>query len=91
MMDLKEAAALFATPARVKAVEAMIAGKDVCRGAVEGLEGSAAAMLLSSLPPRDIPYLIIADDIDAAGYLYNDLTHIAGADSVGILTATVGI
>lgn len=83
-MDLKEAAALFATPARVKAVEAMIAGKDVCRGAVEGLEGSAAAMLLSSLPPRDIPYLIIADDIDAAGYLYNDLTHIAGADSVGI-------
>lgn len=40
-----------------------------------GLHGSAPALLLQSL---DTPFLCIESDEDAAGYLYNDLTALAG-------------
>ena len=42
-----------------------------------GLHGSAPALLLQSL---DTPFLCIESDEDAAGYLYNDLTALAGCE-----------
>lgn len=83
-MELKEADRLFATPARVKALERLLNDKDIKRIALSGLEGSALAMLLSGTGQQDTPILIIADDIDAAGYIYHDLCQICGDDAAVI-------
>ena len=40
---------------------------------IEGLSGSVLSTLLLQLPVRPVPYLIIAGDLDSAGYLYHDL------------------
>ena len=37
---------------------------------IDGLAGSAAAMLFTQLPKGKEPYLIIANDLDEAGYAY---------------------
>ncbi|MGM9870149.1 MAG: transcription-repair coupling factor [Sodaliphilus sp.] len=49
--------------------------------AIDGLAGSAAAMLFSQLPKQASPYLLIANDADEAGYLYHDLCQINGETS----------
>ncbi|MCH5222979.1 MAG: transcription-repair coupling factor [Muribaculaceae bacterium] len=41
-------------------------------------------MLFASLPERKTPYIIVADDMDAAGYIYHDLCQIAGPDKVAV-------
>ncbi|MDE5712941.1 MAG: transcription-repair coupling factor [Muribaculaceae bacterium] len=41
-------------------------------------------MLFAALKPRKSPYIIVADDMDAAGYIYHDLCRIAGEDRVAI-------
>lgn len=41
-------------------------------------------MLFAGLKARKQPFLIVADDIDAAGYIYHDLCQIAGEQSVAI-------
>ena len=86
-MKLQEADRLFATPARVKALEALLDDKASRRIALKGLRGSAAALLFAALKPRKNPYLIIADDIDAAGYIYHDLCQAAGEANVAIFTS----
>lgn len=83
-MKLKEADNIFATPARVKALEALLDDKKVARIALSGLRGSAPAMLFAALKRRKSPLLIVADDIDAAGYIYHDLCRIAGEDQAAI-------
>lgn len=83
-MELKDADRLFATSARVNAVKKAIDDKDIRRVFLAGLDGSAPAMLIAGLPEPQTPYLIIADDIDAAGYIYHDLCQICGDDSAVI-------
>ena len=83
-MNLKEAAGLFATPARIKALSSLIADRKVNRISIQGLKGSAPALLFSQLPPRKTPYIIIADDLDTAGYLYHDLCRTEGESKVAI-------
>ncbi|MBD5278752.1 MAG: transcription-repair coupling factor [Bacteroides sp.] len=82
-MTIGEAAALFATPARLKALKRLVGDRSVRRGALAGLKGSSAAVLLGSLPASEGPMLIVADDADSAGYLYHDLSRVAPADTVG--------
>ena len=83
-MTLKEAAQLFATPATLSALQQTIEDKKNDRVALTGLRGSSPAMLFSALPRRKQPYLIVADDPEAAGYMYHDLSAIAGEDRVAI-------
>ncbi|MBQ0114960.1 MAG: transcription-repair coupling factor [Bacteroidales bacterium] len=45
---------------------------------IDGLAGSSTAMLLAQLPPAASPYLVVANDIDEAGYLYSDLCRFTG-------------
>lgn len=83
-MELKEADRLFATPARQEALEKLVAARSKRRAKLTGLPGSAPAMLLAGLKKRKQPYIVVGDDADDAGYIYNDLCHIAGADNVAI-------
>ncbi|MDE6299958.1 MAG: hypothetical protein K2M10_09990, partial [Muribaculaceae bacterium] len=81
-MLLKEADGLFVTPARRAALEAMLADKKIRRIRLAGLKGSAAALLFAALPERKAPYLIVADDMDAAGYIYHDICQTVGEERV---------
>ncbi len=51
---------------------------------IEGLAGSSRSVVLSTLPRRATPYLVIADDADDAGYMYGDLTALLGEQDVMI-------
>ena len=70
------------TPARSKAVASMCRNR---RSTAYGLAGSAVAMLLTSLPARKEPMLVIGDSQDDAGYLYFDLCRLVGEPAVGML------
>lgn len=83
-MELREADKLFATEARTAAVEKALGDKKIKRLLLSGLEGSSAAMLFAALKPQKHPALIVADDFDTAGYIYNDLCQILGPEAVGI-------
>ncbi len=48
---------------------------------IDGLAGSALSALLVQLPRRDVPYLVVAPDLDAAGYIYHDLRQLTDDDS----------
>ena len=52
------------------------------RAVIDGLAGSSAAMLFAALPQRACPYLIIVNDLDEAGYMYNDLCQMVGDKQV---------
>lgn len=63
----------------------MLKDKKTRRIALSGLPASAPALLLSAIDKGKHPALIVADDPDAAGYLYNDLCQILGQEAVQIL------
>ena len=77
---LEQLSRIFATAATVKAVDAAVGSHR--RVILSGLCGSATAMLLSRLKRLQKPYIIVADDPDAAGYIYHDLSRLcADADN----------
>ena len=81
MTDLK----LFATPARIKALKELIDSKKISSVLLEGLSGSAPALLLAGLPRSAKPYVSGADDADAAGYVYHDLSKIIDPSEIVFL------
>ena len=81
-MELSELCSLVASKARCEALKKILAAKRNRIVAIDGLAGSAAAMMFAALPKRKTPYLIIANDLDEAGYLYFDLCQIAGETHV---------
>lgn len=83
-MKLEAAEKLFATDARIGAITRALNDKKIHKIALSGLHGSASSMLFAALPPLKIPYIIVADDMDSAGYIYHDLCQIAGSDKVAI-------
>ena len=82
-MTLKEAARLFASGGRVGPLADALNDKTVRRVALTRLPGSAPAVLMASLD-LGRPALVVADDFDAAGYLYNDLSQILGPEAVAV-------
>ena len=83
-MNLKEADALFMTDPRCRGIEKVLDDKKVKRVWLSGLAGSALPMLLAGIGIGRKVAVAVADDADAAGYLYNDLCQILGAEAVGI-------
>ncbi len=79
-MEIRELCDIFNGKARVAAVKKLIAGTG--NAVIDGLAGSSAAMLFAALPQRDCPYLIVVNDLDEAGYMYNDLCQIVGDKQV---------
>ncbi len=86
-MNLHDAAKLFATPVRIKALTDLLDDRKAHRISLKGLKGSAPALLFSQLPKRKHPYIIVADDLDAAGYIYHDLCQTEGEEKVAIFTS----
>ncbi len=85
-MTLKEACGLFASEGGALAeLESLLSSRTAREIRLEGLEGSAPAVMLSLLKRRKYPFIIIADDMDSAGYLYNDLVQIAGQECVAVM------
>ena len=77
-MNLDQADPLFATAERIGRLTDAIAGRETGRLRLCNLPGSAPAMLFAGLPARRTPWLIVADDPEAAGYMYHDLCQISG-------------
>jgi transcription-repair coupling factor (superfamily II helicase) len=84
-MELIKADTLFATSARVGSVDELIRKRTSRRILLTGLSGSAPAMLFAGLKRGKNPFVIVADDMDDAGYIYHDLCQIAGEESCAIL------
>lgn len=78
MMSLTEADALFATRNRLDQIKKLLSDRKIRRIRLRGLPGSAPAMLFAGLEKHGLPYLIVADDEEGAGYLYHDLLQITG-------------
>ena len=68
--------------ARIDALAAMLRSKRNRIMVVDGLAGSASAMLFTALPKGKSPYLIIANDLDEAGYVYHDLCQLTSESNV---------
>ena len=81
-MELEELCRLIGTTARREALKKTLAAKRNRIVSIDGLAGSAAAILFSCLPKGKMPYLIVANDLDEAGYIYFDLCQIAGDSHV---------
>ena len=64
--------------ARVAALGKCFKDKKIKRIKLDGLVGSAPSVVFSQLPRLKQPYLAVANDMDEAGYLYNDLCQILG-------------
>ena len=74
-MELKQLCEQFGGKARQAALKKLLGAGG--NAVIDGLAGSGASMLCSLLPQRDCPYLIVANDLDEAGYIYNDLCQLA--------------
>ncbi len=74
-MEIRELCELFSGKGRTAAVKKLLAGSG--NAVIDGLAGSSAAMLIAKLPRRDCPYLVVVNDLDEAGYMYNDLCQLA--------------
>lgn len=84
-MEIKDLCALFLTEARKRALRGLLDDKKNAYVALGGLPASAPALLLASLGRMAGPALVVADDPESAGYLYNDLCQFLGPEAVHIL------
>ena len=75
-MEIKQLCDLFCGPARQEALRQLLDGRRRGTMVIDGLAGSASSVLFSRLPRRKQPYLIVASDLDEAGYIYNDLVQL---------------
>ena len=80
-MDIQNFSALFNTPARREAFLKLIKDNKTKHIFIQGLEGSSIALFFSNLLEHKQAHIIIANDLDEAGYLYNDLVQINGNDT----------
>ena len=81
-ITLNDLARLINTKSRLAAIKKMVTSKRHRVMVVDGLAGSAASMLFSALPDMGTPHLIIANDLDEAGYYYNDLCQLTSENQV---------
>lgn len=79
LTDLEEG---FIASAKQNALSKLVADKKTLRIAATSLPGSAAAMMIAGLPKRKAPTLVVGDSPDDAGYLYHDLSRLAGEEAV---------
>lgn len=72
------------TGAMRKAVDERLSDRSSRRVRLTGLAGSAPAAVIASLKKRREPVLVIANDAEAAAYMFTDIAAIAGGDEVAL-------
>lgn len=80
-MNIQNLAQLIDTPARRKAIQALVRNKV---SAISGVAGSAAPLALAALPEKTLT-VVVGDSQDDAGYLYFDLCRLVGEDAVAMM------
>ncbi len=81
-MDIKDFSTIFNTSIRREAILKLVKDKHTKHIFAQGLEGSAVALFFTNLLENKQHYLLITNDLDEAGYLYNDLVQIVGNEHV---------
>lgn len=80
-MELREAARKFLSKGETAAMQRLLADDTLRRVSLTGLTGSALPMLLSRIllfkEHDKHPMLVVADDLEQAAYIQNDLTRLA--------------
>ena len=84
-MKIEDLAGRYAADARIKALDKALGIKSVSVVKLYNAAGSAVSVALSALKKRSVPMLVIGDSADDAGYLYHDLTRVAGEAAVVML------
>lgn len=82
---------LFNTPARQKALQNLVADNRTKTIHITGLQGSAASLLLSSLSTCGRPVVLVANDMEEAGYLYHDLVQIQGEGNIVFFLPAINV
>ncbi len=80
-MNLNELSKLIMTAGRKRSLRSLC-GKP--QSGISGVAGSAAAMMLSSLP-HEQQVVVVGENLDDAGYLYFDLCRLCGENAVAFL------
>ena len=83
-MEPKEIQQLYAKHAGVDALMQLREEGSKKRVYIEGLVGSAAAMVLCGLKLRapEQTFLVVLNDADEAGYFYHDMMQISGDNNI---------
>lgn len=82
MLKIKDITTDFCAKAKKKALAAAIKNRKGGRLNCTSVVGSSAAMMLAQIPAQGRPVLVVGDSPDDAGYLFHDLSRIAGEDAV---------
>ena len=82
-MDIKDLLSVYAAHPQVSAVCSVFENEHPKNTLLKGLNGSAGAMTIASLfAKRGGSYLCILNDLEEAGYFYNDLMQLVGDKKV---------
>ena len=82
MTSLSQICSKFMTAEQKSALTGILLSQN---SQVGGVPGSAAAMMFAAMKPRKHPVVVIASDVDSAGYMYHDLSRIVGEDYVSLM------
>lgn len=80
--SIEFAADIFNTPARKRELIKLVGDDNLHTIHLQGLLGSAAALVFSSLKDCGRQFILVANDAEEAGYLYHDITQICGGQDV---------
>ena len=86
-MDIKELVSKYASHPEVKKLGRVLCDSKRGKIRLEGMQASALPLCFASLceaypKALNAPYVFVADDQEAGGYLYHDLVQMLGEDSV---------
>lgn len=84
-MKLDDLAGRYSADSRIKALDKALGLKRVSAVKLFNAAGSAVAVALAALHKRNVPILVVGDSADDAGYLYHDLSRLAGEAAVVML------
>lgn len=82
-MDIHELLAVYAAHPQINAISSIIEDKKSKNLHLKGLNGSAGAMTVASLfSKQGGSFLCISNDLEEAGYFYNDLMQLSGGKQI---------
>lgn len=82
-MDIKELLELYASHPTISALQRLVNDEKEKNISLKGLNGSATGMTIASLFEKGCGnFICMLNDLEEAGYFYNDLKQLSGNDSI---------